>query len=243
MPQQVSTDQADPGALRQAVPLRHAARLSRAGMGDRVRQGRQAAAGRGAAAEGAADRRHVDDHRRPRRLWRHAAPRDRRPAAGLELDRRPPPGLWRHRALDDDVPGAHRPDVDADAGEGRAAAAARQVLGMVRRRQAAHHASGRRRQMVGRRPLHLRGRDLLLGRQHRRSERPGLDQGRRLRRGHQARGGRRQHDPLDLQGRLPGDDRLSDGAQQFLPGTGAHPEAAASRSTTRTRPTIPTSTR
>ena len=74
-------------------------------------------------------------------------------------------------------------------------------------------------------------------------QRPGLDQGRRLRRGHQARGDRRQHDPLDLQGRLPGHDRLSDGAQQFLPGTGAHPEAAASRSTTRTRPTIPTSTR
>ena len=73
------------------------------------------------------------------------------PAARLELDRRPVPGLWRHRAFDDDVPGPHRPDVDADAGEGRAAAAAREIVGLVGRRQAAHHASGRGRQMVGRR--------------------------------------------------------------------------------------------
>ena len=104
----------------------------------------------------------------PGSLWRHAAPRDRRAPAGLELDRRPVPGLWRHRALDDDVPGAHRSDVDADPREGRAAAAARQVVGLVGRRQAADHASGRRRQMVGRRTIHLGGRDLLMGRQHRR---------------------------------------------------------------------------
>ena len=37
------------------------------------------------------------------------------------------------------------------------------------------------------------------------------------------------HDPLDLQGRLPGDHHLPDGAQQFVPGAGAHPEAAASQ--------------
>ena len=58
---------------------------------------------------------------------------------------------------------------------------------------------------------------------------PGMGQGRRVRRGHQARGDRRQHHPLDLHGFLPGHDRLSDGAREFLPGTGAYPEAAASQ--------------
>ena len=76
---------------------------------------RQAAAGRRAAAEGAAglqDRQHA---RRRRRLRRRDAPRDRRPARGLELHRRPDPGLGRHRHRPLRVPDPHRPALQVKA--------------------------------------------------------------------------------------------------------------------------------
>ena len=94
-----------------------------AGLGHRkIRQDRQAAAGGRAAAEGAAglqDRQHA---RRHRRLWRHDAPRHRRPAGRLELLRRPDPGLGRHRHRHVRMPDAHRAAVPGR-GQGHGAAA------------------------------------------------------------------------------------------------------------------------
>ena len=211
---------------------------------EEIRRHRQAAAGQGPAAEGAAglqDRQHA---RRHRRLRRHHAPRHRRPAAGLELPRRQQPGLGRHRHRHVRVPDPHRSAVHDQGRRAAADAEPRQELGMVGGRLPADHAPGRRRQVVRRRAVHLRRRHVHLGRQHRRSERHagGRHHRRNLRRGHEARGARRLHDPLDLQAALRDAVPVPDGLRQLLPQPGAYPQAPASQVQQRTRPTRPTRT-
>ena len=71
------------------LPLRGAAGISRAGLGDR-NSSRPASCRRSrSVCRRSRWSSRLDDDRRPRRLRRHAAPRHRRPAARLELDRRP----------------------------------------------------------------------------------------------------------------------------------------------------------
>ena len=97
-----------------------------------------------------------------RRLRRHDATCDRRPARGLELYRRPVAGLGRprHRAVG--MSDAHRAAVSGESRGSRAAAQSGQKLGLVRRRPHADHASDRRRKMVGRRAVHRGRSDVLL---------------------------------------------------------------------------------
>ena len=190
---------------------------------------RQAAAGRRAAAEGAdglQDRQHA---RRPRRLRRRDAPRDRRPARGLELHGRADPGLGRHRHRHLRMPDPHRAAVHGRAGGPRAAAEPREELGLVGGRQGADHPPDRGRQVVGRRSVRRRGRDVLLGRSRRRSRADAAERrlARDLRRRHDAREGRRLHGEVHLHPGLPRAGALRARLRHVLPGAEPRDEAAA----------------
>ena len=219
------------GEARRHPRVPRARQLLRARLGDgEVRVDRQAAAGRRAAAEGAdglQDRQHA---RRGRGLRRRDAPRDRRPARGLEQYRRPDPGLGRHRHRHVRVPDAHRAAVHGRAGGSRAAAEPREELGLVGGWQRADHAPDRGRQVVGRRPVRRRGHHVLLGRPR---DGPGADAAKRrlarnLRHRHEAREGRRLHGEVHLHPGLPRVGALRARLRHLLPAAEPRDEAAAS---------------
>ena len=129
---------------------------------------------------------------------------------GWNYMRRPDPGLGRHRHRHLRVPDPHRAALHGRAGGPRAAAEPREELGLVGGRQGADDPPDRGRQVVGRRPVRRRGRDVLLGRPR---DRPGADAAERrlagdLRRRHDARQGRRLHGEVHLH-RRPSPSRCS----------------------------------
>ena len=144
-------------------------------------------------------------------------------AAGRKAgtSRRPVAGLGRHRHRPVRMPDAHRPAVRGQGRRTRAAAQPGQELGMVRGRPRADHAPDRRRQVVRRRSVRHRRRRCSTGRTT-----SSIPTSRRsigalagnLRRRHHARGARRLHDQVDLQGGVPDAVPLHDGLRHFCPG-------------------------
>ena len=182
--------------------------------------------------------------RRHRRLWRRDASRHRRPSGRLELHRPASPraGAASTSALSECLTRTG-PLFEVKADELEPMPNLAKSWEWSRRRPQADHAPDRRRQVVGRRAVHLRRRHVLLGRQRRRPERVAAERrnARDLRRGHDAcrrSTSTRSSGPSRKPSRPS---TLPDGLRHVLPRPGAHLEAAASQ--VQVRPTPTTSTR